>query len=149
MPRTPANLILEDDLVTLEHADFCAVPGYLVLRVKTSAESFGDLSTGRAQRLGGMLASAASAVETVTKADRVYCLSFGEQERRLHFHVFPRTEALLAAYHEATGTAGQPVDGNALFAWARQEYPSPATLPTGWLKPADVCVLLREMLNPA
>ncbi len=149
MQAKPDNLILADEFATLEHARFCAVPGYLVLRVKTRAESFGDLSTGQAQRLGGLLASASSAVETVTKADRVYCLSFCEENRKLHFHLFPRTEALLAAYHEATGTAGQPVDGPRLFAWARQAYPLGAKVPSSWPKPADLCTALREMLDPA
>ena len=144
-----ALLILKDDLAILEHAEFCAVPGYLVLRVKSGAESFGDLSTPKAQRLGGLLASAAAAVETTLKADRVYCLSFCEQDRGLHFHLFPRTEALLAAYHEATGTAGQPVDGPAVFAWARKAFPAGATLPAGWPKVPDVCQALREMLAPA
>ncbi len=143
------NLILADEFTSLEHADFCGVPGYLVLKVKTRAESFGDLSTGQAQRLGGLLASASSAVETVTKADRVYCLSFCEVNRKLHFHLFPRTEGLLAAYQEATGSADQPVDGPALFAWARKAFPPGAPVPAGTPKVADICVALREMLDPA
>lgn len=149
MTAKTETLILVDEFSTLAHADFCAVPGYLVLRVRTRAESFGDLSTGQAQRLGGLLASASSAIETVTKADRVYCLSFCEVDRKLHFHLFPRTEALLAAYQEATGTAGQTVDGPALFAWARATYPVGTAMPAGWPKIADICVALREMLDPA
>ncbi|MFO7609228.1 MAG: hypothetical protein R6X35_08535 [Candidatus Krumholzibacteriia bacterium] len=149
MDRTASLVILKSEFATLEHADFCGVPGYLVLRVRTGAESFGDLSTPKAQRLGGLLASAAAAIETTLKAERVYCLSFCEQDRGLHFHLFPRTAALLAAYHEATGTAEQPVDGPAVFAWARGAYPAGAALPAGWPKVADVCEALREMLDPA
>jgi diadenosine tetraphosphate (Ap4A) HIT family hydrolase len=149
MDRSSSNLILATEFAVLEHADFCGVPGYLVLRVRTGAESFGDLSAPGARQLGGLLASAAAAVETVVKADRVYCLSFCEVERALHFHLFPRTAALLAEYQAATGTAGQPVDGPGVFAWAREAYPAGATLPAGWPKVADVCVALREMLDPA
>ena len=146
----PAPLtILETPDATLGHADFCAIPGYLVLRLRNGAESFGDLSTPGAQRLGGLLASAAAAVETVVKADRVYCLSFCEVERTLHFHLFPRTEALLAAYCAATGAPAKPVDGPAVFAWARAAYPAGADLPAGWPKVVDVCEALGEMLAPA
>jgi diadenosine tetraphosphate (Ap4A) HIT family hydrolase len=138
--------VLENDLVTLAHADFCNVPGYLVLRVRTGAESFGDLSTKGAQRLGGLLASAAAAIETVVRADRVYCLSFCEVERALHFHLFPRTPALLAAYRESTGDTGTSVDGPAVFAWARETFPAGAELPAGWPKVAEVCESLRKIL---
>jgi len=140
--------VLENEFVTLDHAEFCNVPGYLVLRVRTGAESFGDLSTKGAQRLGGLLASAAAAIETVVRADRVYCLSFCEVDRALHFHLFPRTAELLAAYRESTGDPGGPVDGPAVFAWARETFPAGADLPAGWPKVADVCKALREMLAP-
>ncbi|MDX2475585.1 MAG: hypothetical protein QNL91_17985 [Candidatus Krumholzibacteria bacterium] len=149
MSPTPPLTILETPDATLSHADFCAVPGYLVLRMRNGAESFGDLSTPGSQRLGGLLASAAAAVETVVKADRVYCLSFCEVERTLHFHLFPRTEALLEAYCAATGAPKKPVDGPAVFAWARAAYPVGADLPAGWPQVDDVCVALREMLAPA
>jgi len=148
MSRNDALKILETDYATLEHADFCAVPGYLVLRVRKGAESFGDVSLPGSQRLGALLASAAAAVETVTKADRVYCLSFCEVDRKLHFHLFPRTEELLAEYQAGTGTAGRPVDGPAVFTWARQAYPAGAALPAGWPRVGDVCDALREMLAP-
>jgi diadenosine tetraphosphate (Ap4A) HIT family hydrolase len=144
-PTHPLS-ILVDEFATLSHADFCGVPGYLVLRVRTGAESFGDLSTPGAKRLGGLLASAAAAVETVVRADRVYCLSFCEVDRTLHFHLFPRTAALLAAYREATGHSLGPVDGPAVFAWARGTFPAGAALPAGWPKVPDVCQALREML---
>jgi diadenosine tetraphosphate (Ap4A) HIT family hydrolase len=148
MDRNANLTILENEHAVLAHADFCSVPGYLVLRMRKDVESFGDLSTPGAQRLGGLLASAAAAIETVTKADRVYCLSFCEVDRRLHFHLFPRTDELLAEYQEATGTAGQAVDGPALFTWARANFPADRTPPAGWPKVGDVCAALRDILAP-
>ena len=62
MNRSTSLRILENKFVTLEQAGFCGVPGYLILRVRTGAESFGDLSTPSSQRLGGILASAAAAI---------------------------------------------------------------------------------------
>lgn len=149
MDRTSAMTILEDDFVTLAHAGFCSVPGYLVLRLRKDVESFGDLSTPGAQRLGGLLASAAAAIETAVGAERVYCLSFCEVDRRLHFHLFPRTEGLLAAYREATGAPEAPVDGPALFQWARENFPADRPTPAGWPKIATICADLRTVLGVA
>jgi diadenosine tetraphosphate (Ap4A) HIT family hydrolase len=73
-------------------------------------------------QLGLFLARAVTAVEEVTHAERVYCLSFGEVDRRLHFHVFPRTEWLLDAYWRDTGRQDEPVNGPVLFEWARASF---------------------------
>lgn len=149
MALKPDYAILADDTFTLEQADFCGVPGYLVLRVK-GVQSMGDLSTARAQKLGLMVASAAGAIETILKADRVYCLSFCEVDRGLHFHLFPRTAGVLAAWQAASGAAeGAPIDGPALFRWARESYAAGATPPPGMPSVAEACDKLRGLLNPA
>ncbi|HPF69339.1 MAG TPA: hypothetical protein PLQ13_01615 [Candidatus Krumholzibacteria bacterium] len=150
MALKPDYAILADELFTLEHADFCGVPGYLVLRVRSGAQSLGDLSTGRAQKLGVMTASAAGAIETIVKAERVYCLSFCEVDRGLHFHLFPRTSGLAAAWREAAGVGEDaPIDGAALFAWARATFPAGAALPAGFPTVAETCDKLRGLLDPA
>ena len=149
MNRSGTLMILQDEVASLEHADFCSVPGYLVLRVRTGAESFGDLSSPGAQRLGGLLASAASAVETVVKADRVYCLSFCEVDRGLHFHLFPRTAELLEHFRQETGSIDTAIDGPALFTWAREAFPAGTPVPGNWPDVQEVCAALREMLDPA
>jgi hypothetical protein len=52
----------------------------------------------------------------------VYVLSFCEIERRLHFHLFPRTVWLLKEYFKANFNANEPIDGPMLFAWARGAF---------------------------
>lgn len=140
-------LILEDALARVEQADFCGVPGYLVVRLKTGARSLGELPPAAAAELGRLLARTVGAVEMVTGADRVYLLSFCEIDRNLHFHLLPRTEQLLVAYHQGTGTAGRAVNGPLLFEWARDTYGPGSPPPAGGLAVGEVCRRLRAELR--
>lgn len=147
--NTTNDLIWEDDFASLAQADFCTVPGYLVLRTRIGVQSLGELDPTGACKLGGLLAAAVAAIEATTRADRVYCLSFCEVDRNLHFHLFPRTAALLMAYQEASGTTGQPVNGPLLFEWARDVFVPGSSLPAGWPPLAEVCDQLRARLRKA
>jgi diadenosine tetraphosphate (Ap4A) HIT family hydrolase len=138
--------VYEDDLVAMAQSGECAIPGYLVLRVKTAGAALPDLDPGEAGRLGAALAGAARAIAAATAAERVYCLSFCEVDPRLHFHLFPRTRWLLDAYLEATGTGGQPVNGPALFEWARRRYPAGSALPPGIDDAAAVAARVSRLL---
>ena len=138
--------IHEDDLFTLQQSAECDVPGYLVLRLKAADAALPRLGGEPAGRLGELLARAARAVVEVTGAERVYCLSFCEVDPRLHFHLFPRTRWLLDAYRAATGTAGQPVNGPALFEWARRRFPAGSELPGGMPSAGETCGRLRAAL---
>lgn len=140
--------VFEDDLFVLDHADSCAVPGYLVLRLKWHANSLADLTAATAHALGPMLARASRAIEEVTGADRVYCLSFCELDRRLHFHLFPRTRWVLQRYWTATGSERDPVNGPAVFEWARANLSDVSDAQAGAPGVADVCAALRSRLGP-
>jgi diadenosine tetraphosphate (Ap4A) HIT family hydrolase len=143
----PADLrVWHDELFTVSHSAECVVPGYVVVRLAGSAESLAELDPGRAGALGKVLSRTASAIERATDADRVYCLSFCEVDRRLHFHLFPRTRALLEAFRDASGAGPGPADGPALFQWARAALP-PGTPPfPGMPSVEDVCTRLRALL---
>ena len=102
----------------------------------TVASSFGDVLT-----------KAVSAIEMVTNADRVYLLSFCEIDRRLHFHLFPRTEWLLEAYQFTTETENGPVNGPMLFEWARQQYKNQIDLPSDIPGIQETVMKLRDLLQ--
>ncbi len=138
--------VFEDDGFALDQSDACLVPGYLVLRLGDGASSLADLAPERARALGALLSVAARALERVVRADRVYCLSFCEVDRRLHFHLFPRTRWLLEAYWRATGTADEPVNGPLLFEWARTTLVPGGALPHEAPDVAGVCERLRAIL---
>jgi diadenosine tetraphosphate (Ap4A) HIT family hydrolase len=140
-------MIAKNDMFTLEQSPECAVPGYLVLRLKSGETSLAELAPEKARALGGMLARAAKAIEAAVGAERVYVLSFCEVDRRLHFHLFPRTAWLLDEYARAGAGASGPVDGPMLFSWARQTYARPGDLPGGVAGPDAVGAGIRASLE--
>ena len=139
--------VFEDDRFTADQCATCAVPGYLIVRLKSPAVTLAGLDVDAAGSLGAMLARAARAVEAATVAERVYCLAFAEIDPRLHFHLFPRTRALLEAYQEATGTEGEPVNGPKLFEWARTTIVPGRPLPAGIGEIDPVCDRIRRALS--
>jgi len=139
--------VFEDAHFTAEQCETCAVPGYLIVRLKGPAASLAGLDPAAAGRLGAILARAARAIEEATGAERVYCLAFAEIDPRLHFHLFPRTRAVLDAYQAATGTAGEPVNGPKLFEWARTAIVPERPLPPGIPDVGSVCARLRVRLG--
>ena len=139
-------MIHDDGDFFIEASRECAVPGYLVLRLKGGETSLAELSPAQAQALGRLLARAARAVERAAGADRVYVLSFCEVDRRLHFHLFPRTAWLLAEFRRANVTAGDAVNGPALFEWARKRFASEADLPAGVAPAAAAATAIRNEL---
>jgi diadenosine tetraphosphate (Ap4A) HIT family hydrolase len=140
-------MIVKNDLFTLEKSSECAVPGYLVLRLKGGETSLAELAPETARALGEMLARAAKAIEAAVGAERVYVLSFCEVDRRLHFHLFPRTAWLLTEYARAGIGAGGPVDGPVLFSWARRTYAHSGDLPGGMAGPDAVAAGIRASLE--
>jgi diadenosine tetraphosphate (Ap4A) HIT family hydrolase len=89
-----------------------------------------DLTPAEARHVGLVLAKSARVLEEAAGADRVYILSFAEIDRRLHFHLFPRTAQILSAFCAATGGDPKAVNGPMLFEWARASYP-PGQRPSG------------------
>lgn len=124
-------MIFEDERFTVDSSDECVLPGYLVLRVKGGETSLAQLAPEKARALGEMLAKTAAAVEEAVGAERVYVLSFCEVDRRLHFHLFPRTAWLLKAFRRANGGRADAVSGPALFEWARRNFVQGRRLPVG------------------
>jgi diadenosine tetraphosphate (Ap4A) HIT family hydrolase len=124
-------MIYEDETFSLERSSECSIPGYLILRLKGPATSLAELKPDQAKTLGEMLAAAARAIEAAVKPERVYVLSFCEVERRLHFHLFPRTAWLLKEYFKANDCANDPVNGPRLFEWARKTFIAGSRLPAG------------------
>lgn len=123
--------LLETENFVIDTCADCDVPGYVVVSARTAVLSTSQLALSAAHELGEVLALATWAVEAAVSPQRVYCASFGESGSGLHFHVFPRTEQLLAEYVRTTGqyvrTTGQaetPPNGPQLLDWARRRFPN-------------------------
>jgi diadenosine tetraphosphate (Ap4A) HIT family hydrolase len=141
------RLVFENDAFTAEPGSECAIPGYLVLRLKGGETSLAELSPGKAEALGALLARAAKAIETAVGAERVYVLSFCEVDPRLHFHLFPRTSWLLNEYFKANCNSDQPIDGPLLFAWARGAFGPGSHVPKGTPAVAAAAAAIRAILE--
>jgi hypothetical protein len=116
----------------LEAADFCAWPGYALLRPESGVMSPAGFSAAEQAAWGPALSRVVAALEAATNAERVYLLAFAEVDRRFHLHLLPRTGLLAGAWAEATGAdPALPVDGPALFSWTRMAFVTEAELPPG------------------
>ena len=145
--RSDELRVFEDDHFTVEQCDSCPVPGYLILRLKGPGVTIGQLGREGSGRLGEILSRTARAIEEVVAPKRVYCLSFCEIDRRLHFHLFPRTRSLLEAYRRAVGCADEPVDGPQLFEWARAVIVTGQPAPPGLGTVEATCAALRAAMK--
>jgi len=139
--------IWQDAQFTVDHTDECLVPGYLIVRMSGGPRSLGELGPEQSHSLASLLPRTARAIEQVTAAERVYCLSFCEIDRALHFHLFPRSRALLEAYLTATGASPGPVNGPVLFEWARTHIMTGAPPVPGLPSVDFVCGRLRALLG--
>ena len=142
-----ANIVFENESIVIKHADFCNVPGYLILRFKTGVQSPGDLEPEEAKTLGLLLSFSAAAIKKTVAAERIYVLSFCELDRRLHFHLFPRTAALLELYHQATGTLNDPINGPMLFEWARERFKEGVPMPKGFPAISEICARIGSLIS--
>jgi diadenosine tetraphosphate (Ap4A) HIT family hydrolase len=125
-------LRLPGGLFQLEAADFCAWPGYALLRPASGVASPAAFSPAEAAALGPALARVVAALEAATGAERVYLLAFAEVDRRFHLHLLPRTRLLARGWAAAAGIdPAAPVDGPALFVWTRTHCVTAADLPPG------------------
>jgi len=140
-------MIYENETFTLEKSAECPIPGYLVLRMKGEMTGLAQLPAEAARALGEMLARVAKAIEDVVEAERVYVLSFCEVDRRLHFHLFPRTDWLLKRYWKANGEKSGAVNGPLLFEWARKTIVNARDLPAGVPGPAAASASIRARLE--
>jgi diadenosine tetraphosphate (Ap4A) HIT family hydrolase len=140
-------IVRESPHFLIEQCESCPLPGYLILHVQGGCQSLAGLDPEWAAELGAMLARTARAIEAVVRPDRIYTMMFAEVKREIHFHLFPRTDWLLQQYWDATGTRGLPVDGPALFQWAREQIvPGGTRVPEG-PSVAEAQELLRAALN--
>lgn len=114
-------VVFENEFFRVERAASCFVPGYLVVSAKESAASLAELKGRAASALGPLLVRVTRAIEEVVSPEVVYCARFGEKERQVHFHLFPRSARLAAEYRSANSSPGS-LDGPCLLSWARERY---------------------------
>lgn len=88
---------------TITEAAECSIPGYCFVLPKQSVHSIAQLTPNAQALLGPTLALAQQVIQAVTQPERIYCLTFCELNPALHFHLFPRTRALMETYWQEHG----------------------------------------------
>jgi diadenosine tetraphosphate (Ap4A) HIT family hydrolase len=96
----------------------------LIVTPRDAVESLSQMNPAALTSLGATLAAAAAAIEAVLRPERVYCALFSEQTRRVHFHLFPRTEWLTTKYFAAHPRETE-ISGPRLMDWARRIFQKP------------------------
>src|SRR5215831_15250653 len=120
----PMRNVIENVHFRIEPCASCPLPGYLIVSPRICVSSLAELSSDAQDTLGRTLAAATRAIETVVQPRRVYCALFAEEIYSVHFHLFPRTEWLLASYSRVhPHDAG--VSGPRLLDWARSTFHEP------------------------
>jgi diadenosine tetraphosphate (Ap4A) HIT family hydrolase len=96
--------------------------GYLVLRSAAGYQHLYDGPLKFQMEAGVMLARLEYAIMAVTRAEHVYIGRFSEAAPSVHFHLFPRTQAIAAQFLRENPDAEHGVNGPLLFDWARRKY---------------------------
>lgn len=129
----------EQDYTLWANSDFtiaqcrdCAIPGYLIVSPVPMTDSLSGLGSTRAAQLGLVLVRATSAIEQIIQPLKLYCAQFGEAARQLHFHVFPRTQAITHAYLIEYPEQQDLIHGPVLLDWARQRYKNTRLSTRSW-----------------
>ncbi len=99
----------------------CAVPGYLIVSASGHEASLAELSPSAQCALGPVLGACVEAITKVIHPDRVYTAHFSERTPGVHFHLFPRTCEMVAAFR-AAHPEDRETDGPKLLSWARTRY---------------------------
>jgi diadenosine tetraphosphate (Ap4A) HIT family hydrolase len=105
----------------IEPCATCPIAGYLIVSPRVHVSSLAELSTVAQEALGVTLAAATRAIESVVRPSRVYSALFAEESGSVHFHVFPRSDWLLAAYSRAHPEEPD-ISGPRLLDWARSTF---------------------------
>src|SRR5262249_39895158 len=97
----------------------CFIAGHLIIFPQQEVLSLAEISAQGLQYFGKTVALTHAVIKKIINPSRIYTLSFNEVLPSLHFHIFPRTEEMRALYETETS---KPVNGSALFEWAREKY---------------------------
>jgi diadenosine tetraphosphate (Ap4A) HIT family hydrolase len=123
--KTDNTLIYENKYFVVEPCHSCPLPGYLIVQSKTPVTSISALPPDSSTQLGVTLQLVVRAVETVLHPIKVYVAQFGEEDGKLHFHVFPRTKWLTEIYLKEFPVQKSLIHGPLFLDWARDKYRKP------------------------
>ncbi|MDF1838184.1 MAG: hypothetical protein P1V35_09970 [Planctomycetota bacterium] len=117
------RIILETEHTTVEQSSGYRIPGYLIVQPKAPCTRIGELTPEQSADLFDCIAKAESLVLDVIQPGRVYVMKFAEMNPQIHFHIFPRTAKMEAAYLDQVADA-PPISGARVTDWAWTHHES-------------------------
>ena len=115
-------LLWKNDHLKIEQCYTCALPGYLIVSPNAATDALHKLEVSALSELGGVLARATHAVQSIIKPQKIYCAQFGEEESAIHFHIFPRSHVLTTEFLKEYPNQRKLIHGPVLLDWARTKY---------------------------
>jgi diadenosine tetraphosphate (Ap4A) HIT family hydrolase len=111
-------LVFETEFFTVYHETSFFIPGYLIIFPKKRTTNWGDFSEESLINLGPLLALSHTCVNSVINPERIYSAQYGEVERNIHLHIFPRDQETTTKYLSDCGLEPSSViAGPALMDW--------------------------------
>lgn len=97
------------------------IPGYLIIESIQEDYYLYKKQVSSWKTLGILLAKIEEELYKTLQPENIYFCKFGEENKKIHFHVFPRTREITRKYFEHHPNTGI-LNGPQIFDWARREY---------------------------
>lgn len=110
----------DNDFIVLQ-CSTCDIPGYLIIESKQNTQYLHRKQFTAWWRLGELMAKIEKELCRILEPENIYFAKFGEECKKIHFHIFPRTKELTTKYLEQHPNV-KNLNGPQIFAWARKEY---------------------------
>ena len=111
-------IIFETEFYRVHHETSFFIPGYLIIFPKERTTNWADFTNEALMSLGPLIALSHTCVDSVIKPERIYTAQYGEIERNIHIHIFPRSEDTTAKYLSSEGLEPKSkIAGPALMDW--------------------------------
>lgn len=116
--RKTIEIYSNDNFVASQCAT-CNIPGYIIFETKQNVKFLHEISS--ISNMFEILAKIEKKLYRVLKPENIYIAKFGEECRKVHFHIFPRTKEITESYLKQFPNTTN-LNGPQIFDWARKEY---------------------------
>lgn len=115
-PRHGFEAIWVSQRARIQHARDVLLPGYLFVESLDDDAALWERDATFRHELADAVAVAEGLVARLVAPQRIYVLRFGESGGRMHFHIIPRTQSVLAGYLSMVADSA-PYNGAKIAAW--------------------------------
>jgi len=111
-------IVFETEFYTIHHATSFFIPGYLVICPNKKKIAWREFTKESLTHLGPLIALSHTCVDEVIRPERIYSNQYGEYEKNIHFHIFPRSQEATEKYlADQNLEYGHSISGPAFVDW--------------------------------